>query len=121
GGGPGDVTGCEETPRGARVRAVLPGAGDGLTGAGEGETVELVLAPPPFYAGGGGQQPDHGLIRTDTGVAEVLDVQQPIPGLIVHRARIVAGEVRPSGTGWAEIDVSRRRAISRAHTATHLV
>jgi alanyl-tRNA synthetase len=120
-GGPVNFTGYEETARESRVRAVLNGAGDGLAAAGEGETVELVLDTTPFYAEGGGQQPDMGLIRTDTGLAEVLDVQQPIPGLIVHKARIVEGEVRPSGTGWAEIDVTRRRAISRAHTATHLV
>jgi alanyl-tRNA synthetase len=120
-GGPINFTGYEETARESRVRALLSGAGDGLASAGEGETVELVLDATPFYAEGGGQQPDMGVIRTDTGLAQVLDVQQPIPGLIVHKARIVEGEVRPSGTGWAEIDVTRRRAISRAHTATHLV
>jgi alanyl-tRNA synthetase len=120
-GGPVNFTGYEETARESRVRALLSGAGDGLAGAGEGETVELVLDATPFYAEGGGQQPDLGMIRTDTGLAQVLDVQQPIPGLIVHKARVIEGEVRPSGTGWAEIDVTRRRAISRAHTATHLV
>jgi alanyl-tRNA synthetase len=120
-GGPVQFTGYEETARESRLRAVLSGAGDGLAGAGTGETVELVLDATPFYAEGGGQQPDQGLIRTGTGVAEVLDVQQPIPGLIVHRARVIEGEIRPADTGYAEIDVDRRRAISRAHTATHLV
>ena len=48
-------------------------------------------------------------------------MQQPVPGLIVHRARVVRGEVRAGETGYAEIDASRRRAISRSHTATHLV
>ncbi len=120
-GGPVEFTGYEETARESRLRAVLSGAGYGLTGASVGDTVELVLDTTPFYAEGGGQQPDQGLIRTGTGVAEVLDVQQPIPGLIVHRARIIEGEVRPAEAGYAEIDVDRRRAISRAHTATHLV
>jgi alanyl-tRNA synthetase len=120
-GGPVRFTGYEETAREARLRAVLSGAGDGLTGAGVGETVELVLDATPFYAEGGGQQPDHGFITVGGGRAEVLDVQQPVPGLIVHRARVVEGEVRPGETGYAEIDINRRRAISRAHTATHLV
>jgi alanyl-tRNA synthetase len=120
-GGPVEFTGYSETARESRLRAVLSGAGDGLTGAGVGETVELVLDATPFYAEGGGQQPDHGVITVGGGRAEVLDVQQPVPGLIVHRARVVEGEIRPGGTGYAEIDVNRRRAISRAHTATHLV
>jgi alanyl-tRNA synthetase len=51
----------------------------------------------------------------------VVDVQQPIPGLIVHKARVLRGEVRQGEAGFAEIDVTRRRAISRSHTATHLI
>jgi alanyl-tRNA synthetase len=120
-GGPVNFTGYEETARESRVRAVLSGAGDGLAGAGVGETVELVLDATPFYAEGGGQQPDQGIITVGGGSAEVLDVQQPIPGLIVHRARVIEGEILPNQTGYAQIDVDRRRAISRAHTATHLV
>jgi alanyl-tRNA synthetase len=120
-GGPVEFTGYEETARESRLRAVLSGSGDGLAGAGVGETVELVLDATPFYAEGGGQQPDQGIITVGGGSAEVFDVQQPIPGLIVHRARVVEGEIRPGETGYAEIDVARRRAISRAHTATHLV
>jgi alanyl-tRNA synthetase len=120
-GGPVEFTGYEETARESRLRAVLSGSGDGLAGAGVGETVELVLDATPFYAEGGGQQPDQGIITVGGGSVEVFDVQQPIPGLIVHRARVVEGEVRPGETGYAEIDVLRRKAISRAHTATHLV
>src|SRR6185503_4058723 len=52
---------------------------------------------------------------------EIFDVQQPLPGLIVHRARVLSGQVRTGEAGYSEIDVTRRRAISRAHTATHLV
>jgi alanyl-tRNA synthetase len=44
-----------------------------------------------------------------------------MPGVIVHRGRVVSGAIRQGDNGFAEIDVSRRRAISRAHTATHLV
>ena len=80
-----------------------------------------MLDATPFYAEGGGQQPDQGMITVGGGQVEVLDVQQPVPGLIVHRARVLQGEVRAGEAGYAEIDVDRRRAISRAHTATHLV
>jgi alanyl-tRNA synthetase len=119
-GGPVEFTGYAEVAREAKVRALLTGAGP-VEVAGEGDEVELVLDATPFYAEGGGQQPDLGLITVGNGALEVLDVQQPLPGLTVHRARVVRGEVRAGETGYAEIDVPRRRAISRSHTATHLV
>ena len=48
-------------------------------------------------------------------------MQTPVPGLIVHRGRVTSGEVVVGSLAYAEIDVDRRRAISRSHTATHLV
>ncbi|HEX2772107.1 MAG TPA: alanine--tRNA ligase, partial [Micromonosporaceae bacterium] len=119
-GGPVRFTGYTEAARESTVRALLSGGGP-VAAAGEGDAVELVLDATPFYAEGGGQQPDHGLITVGGGQVEVVDVQQPVPGLIVHRARVVRGEVRAGETAFAEIDSTRRRAISRSHTATHLV
>jgi alanyl-tRNA synthetase len=118
--GPVQFTGYTEVSRESRVRALLGESGV-LAAAGEGSVVELVLDATPFYAEGGGQQADLGFVTVGGGQVEVLDVQQPIPGLIVHRGRVVRGEVRSGETGFAEIDVTRRRAISRSHTATHLV
>ncbi|GAA2527203.1 alanine--tRNA ligase [Pilimelia columellifera] len=119
-GGAVAFTGYADVSRESRVRSVI-GAGGLLSAAGEGELVELVLDTTPFYAEGGGQQPDLGRITVGGGEVEVLDVQQPVPGLIVHKAKVVRGEVRAGESAFAEIDVARRRAISRAHTATHLV
>ncbi len=119
-GGPVEFTGYAEVERESRVRALLSG-GNGLVEAGPGEMLELVLDATPFYAEGGGQQPDNGIITVDGGRFEVFDVQSPMPGVIVHRGRVLSGAIRQGDTGFAEIDVSRRRAISRAHTATHLV
>src|SRR5262249_41025231 len=113
-------TGYTEVSREAVVRGVFGAAGV-LTGAGEGDEVEVVLDASPFYAESGGQQPDTGLITVSGGELEVYDVQAPVPGLIVHRARVLRGEVRPGDAAHARIDVARRRAISRAHTATHLI
>ncbi|UWZ43028.1 alanine--tRNA ligase [Dactylosporangium matsuzakiense] len=115
-GGPVEFTGYRETVRESRVRSLL-----GAKVAGEGDEVSLVLDATPFYAESGGQLADSGFITLGGGRVEVLDVQSPLPGLIVHRARVVAGEVHPGDTAFAEIDIDRRRAVSRAHTATHLI
>ncbi|GAA1038302.1 alanine--tRNA ligase [Virgisporangium ochraceum] len=120
-GGAIEFTGYQELRRETTVRAVLAPTGANLQAAGEGEQVEIVLDVTPFYAEGGGQQPDTGTITVDGGVVEVKDVQQPLPGLIVHKGVVTQGEIRPGLPALAEIDVTRRRAISRSHTATHLV
>ncbi|MET9438289.1 alanine--tRNA ligase [Streptomyces sp. NPDC006551] len=87
----------------------------------EGDEVEVVLDRTPFYAEGGGQQADTGRIRLHSGaVIEVRDVQQPVPGVSVHKGSVQVGEVTVGSTAYATIDVRRRRAIARAHSATHL-
>ena len=88
----------------------------------QGESVELVLDRTPFYAEGGGQLADQGVIELDNGArVEVTDVQSPITGLVVHHARVLEGEVSLGSHAQALVDVERRRAISRSHTATHMV
>ncbi|MBB2914981.1 alanyl-tRNA synthetase [Streptosporangium becharense] len=96
---------------------------DGLPApaAGAGSFVEVVLSRTPFYAEGGGQLADQGVIRTGGAELEVTDVQSPVSGVIVHRGKVRVGEIRVGDQAQAEIDVERRRAISRSHTATHLV
>ncbi|MFG2756450.1 alanine--tRNA ligase [Streptomyces wuyuanensis] len=89
--------------------------------ASEGDEVEVVLDRTPFYAEGGGQLADQGRIKLDTGaVIEVRDVQQPVPGVSVHKGSVQVGEVTVGASAHASIDVRRRRAIARAHSATHL-
>ena len=105
----------------ARVTGLLV---DGVPAqaAGEGSSVEFVLDRTPFYAEGGGQLADGGRVELADGtVLQVEDVQRSLPDLVVHRARVVSGEVTVGGTAQALVDVDRRRSISRAHTATHLV
>jgi alanyl-tRNA synthetase len=96
-----------------------------VNGATPGMEVAVVLDRTPFYAEGGGQLSDHGVIRTNGsgGPAEVqvTDVQTPLPGLVVHRGTVRYGEISTGSPAYAEIDVERRRATSRSHTATHLV
>src|SRR5947208_823231 len=89
--------------------------------AGAGTEVDVVLDRTPFYAEGGGQLADAGIIRVTGGEFAVRDVQTPLPGLIVHRGQVSSGELMVGAPAFAEIDVERRRALSRSHTATHLV
>lgn len=84
--------------------------------------LEVVLDRTPFYAEAGGQLADQGTIVLDGGATiEVDDVQAPIKGMSVHRGRLVDGTVTLGDPGTATIDTARRKAISRAHTATHMV
>lgn len=114
-------TGYDEVVSEGAVRGIVAGGGV-VDAAHEGDEVELVLDRTPFYAEGGGQLADQGVIELDNGARlEVLDVQSPVTGLIVHQARVLAGEVTAGLTAHAMVDVERRRSISRSHTATHMV
>ena len=120
-GGEVDFIGYRHLSGDARLVGLLVG-GANVPAAGEGTEVEVVLDRTPFYAEGGGQLADHGLIRLGNGaVIEVTDVQSPLAGLIVHRGRVRSGEAQVGDSAHAEVDVERRRAISRSHTATHMV
>jgi alanyl-tRNA synthetase len=120
-GVPVEFTGYDEVTSEATVRGLVVDQ-DSAASAHAGDELEVVLDRTPFYAEGGGQLADHGLIElADGGRIEVLDVQSPITGLIVHRARVVAGEVSLGAGALSIVDVERRRAISRSHTATHMV
>src|SRR6202041_2507394 len=89
--------------------------------AGAGTEVDVVLDRTPFYAEGGGQLADAGVITVDSGVVDVSDVQTPLTGCVVHRGKVRSGEIPTGAPAHAEIDIERRRALSRSHTATHLV
>ena len=109
-----EFTGRAENESKARVLAVIAAEDDG-------EKVSIVLDRTPFYAESGGQVGDTGTITTETGVAEVLDTTYGLPGLHRHIARIASGTIAPGQEALAAIDVDRRDAIRRNHTATHLL
>ena len=96
--------------------------GVAVSAAAEGDDVEIILNRTPFYAEGGGQLADGGRITLSSGaVIEIDDVQSPVPGVSVHRGRVLSGNVEVGSDALAEIDSERRSAISRAQTATHMV
>ncbi len=120
-GRPVDFTGYREVVSDGSVHGIVRD-GEVVASAHEGDDVELVLDRTPFYAEGGGQLADQGVIELGNGARiEVRDVQSPITGLIVHTARVLAGEVTAGLEAHSAVDVERRKSISRAHTATHMV
>ena len=105
----------------AKVRGLLVD-GRSANSAAEGDEVEVILDRTPFYAEGGGQLADGGIITLSNGAKiQIDDVQAPVPSLNVHRGRVIVGSVELGNQVHASIDLERRRAISRAHSATHMV
>ena len=92
-----------------------------VTRAVEGDEAELVLDRTPFYAEGGGQIADTGLLVGSGAEIAVLDVQKAVPGLFVHRVEVLSGEVGLDVELTGSVDSHRRGAIAGAHSATHLV
>ena len=118
--GPVEFLGYEHHAIGATALALLEGSA-AVPVLAEGDRGEIVLDRTVFYAQGGGQVADTGLIVAPGGRAEVLDTQRPAPGLIVHTVKVVAGEIQVGDEVHAQIDAPRREAIERAHTATHVL
>jgi len=111
--------GYETTTAEGRILGLLAD-GEELAEASEGDQVELILDRTPFYAEGGGQVGDTGLVRTGDGaVLQVTDTRPGLEGFYVHSARVVSGQPRVGDQVHAEIDADRRAAVARSHTATH--
>ena len=98
------------------------------TSAKEGDEVEVVLTSTPFYVESGGQVCDIGFIAhyhesesEPRWEVEVQEAYRPLPGLIVHRGKVIAGTPRVGDEVWAVVDYERRLDIARNHTATHLL
>lgn len=96
--------------------------GDVSGSATEGDDVTVVLDHTPFYAEMGGQVPDHGTLTSTKGaVVRVTNVQRTKDGKFVHIGKVETGVLAVDDTVTAAIDMERRQAIARSHTATHLL
>ncbi|MCU1432869.1 MAG: alanine--tRNA ligase, partial [Actinotalea sp.] len=115
-----EFTGYTELATPASVRGLIRD-GEPVRRAGEGTVVEVVLDRTPFYAESGGQDSDSGMIVSDGARLEVLDVQRPVKGLVVHTARVVEGEIGAGAVVLAEVDPEWRLGARQAHSGTHLV
>ncbi len=112
--------GYERLDAEAVVQAMLKG--DRLVReAGEGDEIELVLDVTPFYAEGGGQVGDQGLLTGPEGRVEIKETTRPAPTVVVHKGRVAAGRICTGETVRASVNPVTRHDAARNHTATHLV
>jgi alanyl-tRNA synthetase len=118
--GPTPFTGYTELSTESKVRGIVV---DGLLAeaAEEGDVVEVVLEQTPFYAESGGQDSDAGRILGDGVELEVVDVQRPVKGLIVHRVRVKQGELLSGAQVLAAVDGEWRIGACQAHSGTHVM
>jgi len=107
---------------------VLIKAGVEVQTLNEGDEGEVIVDQTPFYAESGGQVGDVGRLTNPSAIAggadfmaSVLDTYSPAQGLIVHKIKTERGTLKVGDTVTAEVDVEKRDATRRNHTATHLM
>ncbi|MFH1730956.1 MAG: alanine--tRNA ligase [Planctomycetota bacterium] len=116
---PTEFVGHESTSCKAAVAAIM--AGDELADAAEaGAEVTIVLDETPFYGEAGGQVGDTGTLVSSSGKVDVLDTLRT-HGYFLHVGKVIGGRIEKGQAVTCEVDVVRRQAIRRAHTATHLL
>jgi alanyl-tRNA synthetase len=117
---PTTFVGYERLEADATLSALLDPDLRELPGAEEGQEVRVFLDRTPFYAEGGGQVGDRGVIRAAGGAIRVVDTV-PAGDSILHVGVVESGAVRPGEEVHAEVDADLREATARAHTSTHIV
>ncbi|MGV9791516.1 alanine--tRNA ligase [Streptomyces sp. NPDC003435] len=118
--GPTDWRAWDTLSTDSRVVALLAPSGP-VPVAREGEIVSVVLDRTPFYAESGGQAADAGHLSGNSVEAEVLDVQRPLPGLVVHQVRVTAGDLTMGDAVHAAVDPEWRLGARQAHSGTHVL
>jgi alanyl-tRNA synthetase len=115
-----EFVGYERLESDGRLVALLSD-GSRTPAAHEGHEVRFILDRTPFYAESGGQIGDHGIVRAPGGVIRVTDAQFGPGDVIVHTGFVDSGEIHEGEEVHGEVDVGRREATARSHTATHIV
>jgi len=112
-------TGYDSSQGEAQVVGLIAGK-ETVSALSEGQSGDVALDATPFYAEGGGQVGDSGKLEWPGGCALVSDTQRVGGGVILHRVRVVRGELRPGDRVTARVDPGREET-RKHHTATHLL
>ncbi len=117
---PTEFTGYDKLDDEAKILAIVADEERRET-VGQDVNAIVVLDKTPFYAEMGGQTGDHGVIRCESGVFTVTDVKKDKASKYLHYGVVTSGSITTGDIAAAQVDVERRRAIMRAHSATHLL
>ncbi len=104
----------------SRILALISKSG-AVQSARAGDAIEVIVEQTPFYAESGGQVGDRGAIETPTGRVEIEDTQRPAGSLVVHRGKVVSGEIHVDQMAQLRVDAALRAAAVRHHSGTHLL
>jgi len=121
-----DFLGYVNTKDSAQIKGIIVGKPkddrlvSSISNSTEGDMFRIVLDRTPFYGESGGQVGDTGKIESANGVFEVTDSQRS-GDLVVHYGRMVSGSLKEGESVQAIVDETRRNAIRRAHSATHIL
>jgi alanyl-tRNA synthetase len=115
-----EFTGYEETESESTVLALVVN-GEAVAAINAGDGGEVLLDRTPFYAESGGQVGDTGELSSEGMKAVVLDTKKPVEGLHIHRVRVEEGLLRIGTAVLSQVDMRKRAATMRNHTATHLL
>ncbi|THD74948.1 alanine--tRNA ligase [Thalassobius vesicularis] len=86
----------------------------------KGDSIQIAVNQTPFYGESGGQVGDTGTLKTETGVAKIIDTKKAA-GVFIHFAEVTEGEIARNAGAMLEVDHARRGAIRANHSATHLL
>ena len=118
--GKSEFIGYTEHTAEAEIVALISGTESVAIGKKD-EEVSVLLNRTPFYGESGGQVGDIGTLESADAKLAVTDTIKPSPDLLVHRCKVIEGEITPFTRVKAQINIERRIAIAVSHTATHLL
>ncbi len=117
--GPTEFLGYETETAEGQVLAIVAGA-DAVGSAKKGDTVAVIVNQSPFYAESGGQVGDQGVLKTDSGTANITDTKK-VAGVFLHMATVTDGTINKGQGAELAVDHTRRSNIRANHSATHLL
>jgi alanyl-tRNA synthetase len=105
----------------AKVLGIMTNQGSMPQASEDSQIISITVDSTPFYPEKGGQIGDAGTASNDNCKLEIIDTTTPVDGLILHKAKVVWGVLKVGDSLMLKVNEQRRKSITRAHTATHIL